>query len=137
MTLRETARQSVSEELTTAAQLGHETNYNKLHIYRDGTVSWTESINRSDDLIDSQAEGFCAIPSVITTGNGSISCNCDYCNEIGNEVDGVEYTAKDAIQDAVADSDLTDTLDMMLNNFDEIAIGYFDDETANEDEEVA
>lgn len=59
MTLRETAKQNVIDSVTEAATKQHERSYEKLHVNRDGTVSWFES-------------------SVCTR---SFGCNCDYCND--------------------------------------------------------
>ena len=127
-TARETARQLVIDSVSEAAHKSHERNYEKLHVHRDGTVSWFESINRSDDLIDSEADGFALIPSVITVGTGGYACNCDYCNDIGKVIDGEVLTAEDAIGNAVGDADLSDMEADMLRNFDEIPVGYFGDE---------
>ena len=145
-TLRDTARELVADSVVEAAALDHQRNYHKIHIRRDGTVSFTESINRSDDLIDDGADHFAAIPSVATVGTGSVVCNCDYCNEVYNETDeqlakddGRSYdkdakyaTHADAIADAVANSDLGDMESDMLARFDEIPAGYFDDEDEDE-----
>jgi len=141
-TLRSAARELVAESVTEAAALSHERNYHKLHIRRDGSVNWSESINRSDDIIDDRADEFAAVPSVITTGTGSFACNCDHCEDVYDAADeamaveqGREYdkaakyaSRADAIADAVSESDLTDIENAMLAAFDEIPEGYFDDE---------
>ena len=141
-TLRTTARDLVIEQVSAAATKDHERNYEKLHIRRDGTISWTESIDKYGDIIDSGADHFAAIPSVITVGTGSCSCNCDYCDEVYNAdeeanalADGRKYdrdnkydSDADAIADAVSNSDLEDMETDMLARFDEIETGYFDDE---------
>lgn len=142
MTMRETARKNVIDSVTEAATKSHERNYEKLHVLRDGTVSWFESTNKSDDIIDRQADGFAAIPSVGTFGTGGYACNCDYCDEVYSAVDeqnaiddGREYdksakyaTQTDAIADAVGNSDLGDIEAEMLRQLDSIEAGYFDDE---------
>jgi hypothetical protein len=141
-TLRETARQTVIDSVPERAANEHRRNYRKLHVYRDGDVHWTEHINHSDDIIDSGADHFAAIPSVACVGTGSYVCNCDYCNEVYSEQDealaaeqGREYDKaakyqddEEAISDAVANSDLSDLEADMLAEFDQIPVGYFSDE---------
>jgi hypothetical protein len=159
-TLRSTARDLVIEQVSAAARKSHERNYEKLHVRRDGTVSWFESISKSDDLVDDEAgtRSISAIPSVITVGTGSYGCNCDFCDHVfdkGNEdsraerardraAEGDEERAEaearreyeresyateaEAIAEAVASSDLEYIEGEMLDGFDSIAIGYFDDE---------
>jgi len=141
-TLRDAARSLVSEAVTECATLSHKRNYRKLHVRRDGTIGWYESINQSDDLIDSGAGRFAAVPSVCCVGTGSCVCNCDHCNDVYSEADealaaeqGREYdrdakyaTDEAAIADAVCESDLSSLEADMLAEFDRIAAGYFDDE---------
>jgi hypothetical protein len=143
MSLREIAREAVIGQVQQAERYSHQRNYEKLHVRRDGTVSWFETINESSDLIDDQAETFCAIESVITTGTGSYACNCDWCNEVYHpdleklaQEQGRPYdrsskwdTQEDAIEAAVSDSDLTGIEAGMLQRFDAIAEGYFNDES--------
>ena len=132
-TLRTQAEELVRQSALEAAQKSHEKNYEKLHVRRDGTVSWFESINHSDDLIDDEAEHFCAIRSVITVGTGSYACNCDHCEDEGYE------SKADAIADAISDGAISDYEDQMVAAFTEIPVGYFDDEEepAPEPQEVA
>jgi hypothetical protein len=141
-TLRETAKAAILEEVSQAERYSHQRNYQKLHVRRDGTVNWFESINTSDDLIDSQAKGFQAIQSVHTTGTGSYACNCAWCNEVyhpdvealaqeqGRAYDrSAKYeTYEEAINAAVCDSDLSGIEEGMLKAFEDIPAGYFDDE---------
>ena len=127
-TARETARQMVIDSVSEAARKSHERNFEKLHVRRDGTVSWFESINQSDDLIDSEADGFAAIQSVITVGTGGYGCNCDHCNDIGKVIDGEVLSSAEAIGNAVGDADLDYTEADMLRKLDEIPVGYFNDE---------
>lgn len=126
MTLRETAKQNVIDSVTEAATKQHERNYEKLHVYRDGTVSWFESINRTDDIVDRHADSFQAIPSVCTVGTGGYACNCDHCN------DPNYATLPDAIAGAVGDSDLSDTEKQMLSSLGDIPLGYFNDEAESD-----
>ena len=140
--LRSSARQTVIDSVSERATYEHKRNFHKLHVYRDGDVRWTEHINRSDDIIDSGADHFAAIPSVACVGTGSYTCNCDFRNEVYSEKDeayaieqGREYdkAAKyadddEAIADAVANSDLSDLEADMLAEFDAIPAGYFSDE---------
>jgi hypothetical protein len=127
-TLREKAIEMIQASVTEAATKDHQRNYEKLHVLRNGTVSWFESINKSDDIIDQHADGFAAIPSVVTVGTGGYGCNCDHCNEIGKTIDGEVVTAEDAIYNCVSDSDLSGLDSRMVDAVDEIEIGYFDDE---------
>jgi len=120
-TLRQSARELVSASVTEAATKGHEQNYEKLHVYRNGTVQWFESINKTDDVIDRHADHFTAVKSVVTVGTGGYACNCDHCNDTGYE------SKADAVADAVS-CDLSDLEQSMLDTFDEIPNGYFDDE---------
>jgi hypothetical protein len=149
VTLRSTARDLVIEQVSAAAHKQHERNYEKLHINRDGSVNWSESINESDDIIDRYADHFCAVPSVITAGTGSYSCNCPFCDEIGKyltadgskvvdadspEAEGGEEIDADlAISNAVSDNGTSDLEDEMVAAFDAIDIGYFDDEEAKDE----
>jgi hypothetical protein len=143
-TLREKARTAVHEEVQKRAELEHSRNYHKLHIRRDGSIHWTESIDRASDIIDDGADHFAAVKSVVCVGTGSCTCNCDYCNDVYSADDeqlakdeGRTYkadekypTEHDAIADAIANSDLTEIEQAMLEQFDEIEQGYFDDEQA-------
>src|SRR5208337_319090 len=142
ITIRKTARELVIEQVSAAATKAHERNYEKLHINRDGSINWSECINKSDDVIDRYADHFSAVPSVITVGTGSFGCNCDYCDEVYNadveasclwiegkyDRDNKYDSYADAIADAVSNSDLSDLESSMLASFDSIEIGYFDDE---------
>jgi len=141
-TLRTTARELIVASVTECAEYDHMRNYRKLHVYRDGSINWSECINKSDDIIDSQAEGFQAVQSVACVGTGSIDCNCDYCNEVynaeseafaherGREYDkSTKYDSQaEAIADAVSNSDLSGLEADMLAEFDSIPVGYFNDE---------
>jgi hypothetical protein len=120
--LRETARQRVIDSVIEAAANEHLQNYLKLHVFRDGEVRWTEFNNRSSDIIDDQAKTFSPVPSVATVGTGSYQCNCGHCNDSGYESKAA------AIDDAVGDSDLFELEQSMLERFDAIPVGYFDDE---------
>lgn len=122
--LREAVRQMVIDNVTERAKYEHKRNYHKLHVWRDGSVVWSESIDRASDIIDHQAADFRAVESVACVGTGSYVCNCDYCN--------ADYdTADDAIEAAVADSDLSAIEEEMLAKLDAIEVGYFDDEPSD------
>ena len=121
-TLRTQAEELVRQSAKEAAEKSHERNYEKLHVHRDGTVSWFESIDRSDDLIDDGAGHFCAIRSVITVGTGTYACNCDHCEDDGYE------TKADAIADAISDGAIPEYEEQMVAAFAVIPVGYFDDE---------
>ena len=118
-TLRQAARAAVVDEVANAIEKSHERNYEKLHVWRDGSVSWREYINRSDDTIDRRAAGFAAVPSVACVGTGSMPCDCDWCADGGTvdlrEMDGAEI---DAVEQG------------MLTEFADIPAGYFDDEVS-------
>lgn len=124
VTLREQAKESMQSEVTAAARKSHERNYEKLHIRRDGTVSWFESLNKSEDLIDREANGFKAVRSVITVGTGSVLCNCDFCEDDGF-VDRAE-----AIDAAITEHGTYQIEHDMEAAFEEIPQGYFHDEEA-------
>ena len=129
MTLRNKARETMTEEeVANAARMSHELNYHTLHIYRNGTMRWHEAHNENDDLIDRDADHFQALPSVIRVGTGTTDCNCHYCDAAREE--GQDHD--EAIRFALSESDLTGLERMMLNEFDLIPIGYFDDEAAAE-----
>lgn len=125
-TLRETARAAVIAEVENAERKAHERNYERLHVWRDGKVSWFESIDRHSDIIDDQAEGFRAVESVCLVGTGSYSCNCDFCEMIGEE-NGYPDTAA-AVADSISEHGTGDRESDMLAKFDAIEHGYFDDE---------
>jgi hypothetical protein len=112
------------DEITAAAAKEHQRNYQKLHVDRDGTVSWFESINRTDDLIDRNAPGFAAIASVITVGTGSVACNCDFCD------DEAFANRDEAIDACIGEHGTQHIEDRMLEAFAQIPVGYFDDEAA-------
>lgn len=147
LSLREQAGGLIGEEVAQAEKYSHQRHYHKLHVHRDGTVDWFYSFNRSDDLIDREARGFAAIPSVITVGVGGTSCNCDYCNNIYDptvEAEAIEEgrpydrdekfnSQEDALRAAVSDSDLSGLEHAMLKKLAEIPVGYFDDEEEEED----
>jgi hypothetical protein len=144
MTLREKATQNIVASAPEYAAYEHERNYRKLHVRRDGSVAWSEFIDRHSDLIDEQAQGFAAVPSVATVGTGSCMCNCDYCISVYDAAeeataieDGREYKREEkwesraeAVREAVAASDLAGIEEMMLARLDEIPQGYFNDEDA-------
>ena len=144
-TLRDKVRAAITDEVPERIAREHRQNYHKLHIRRDGTVHWTESIDQHSDIIDDgAADHFCAVKSVCGVGTGSYSCNCDYCNEVYSELTeelyrergddykrGKKYeTQEDAISDAVCDSDQPQVEADMLAKLDRIEVGYFDDEDA-------
>jgi hypothetical protein len=118
-TLRQIARAAVVDEVGNAIIKSHERNYEKLHVWRDGSVSWREYINQSDDTIDRQAASFAPVASVACVGTGSIACDCEWCADGGkvdlSEMDGAEIDA---------------TEQRMLAEFAEIPVGYFDDEVS-------
>jgi hypothetical protein len=117
--LRTIARWAVMEEVENAIIKSHERNYEKLHVWRDGSVSWSEYTNQSDDTIDKQAASFAPVPSVACVGTGSIACDCEWCADGGKvdlrEMDGAEI---DMIEHR------------MVVEFAEIPVGYFNDEVS-------
>lgn len=134
MSIREKAREAMENMVFEVAQKTHEMYYWKMHIWRDGDVTLDESINQSDDIIDSQADHFCPVQSVITVGTGSCACNCDYCNNVGTEnADmGGNYfeTVEEMEQERDANADTSWIEEQMEEEFDRIPEGYFDDEVA-------
>jgi hypothetical protein len=127
-TLREQAIAAAQEMKYEVACIFHKRNYWKLHIWRDGRITLDESINQSDDLIDSQADHFCPVPSIITIGTGSVPCNCDWCQDEGYD------SLDEAIADAVSEGgcDVGVDFDEAIGN---IPVGYFDDEEEEENED--
>jgi hypothetical protein len=121
-TLRDKVRAAIIDEVPERAAREHRRNYHRLHIWRDGTVSWSEYIDQHSDTIDSQADHFCAVKSACLVGTGSYLCNCDYCEDDGFE------TVEEAIANAVCDGDNNQIEADMLDALDQIEIGYFDDE---------
>jgi len=140
MTLREQARDFVTDQAGKYAELDHARNYHRLHVRRDGSVAWTEFHDSSSDLIDGQANHFCAIHSVARVGTGSYVCNCDYCGSVvypqNRQDETTDRQLAEAVQMAVDDSDLDSIAAAMLEKFDGIEAGYFDDEP-DEPEETA
>lgn len=116
-TLRQIARAAVVDEVGNAIIKSHKRNYEKLHVWRDGSVSWREYTDLQSDTIDQRAVGFAPVPSVACVGAGSIACDCDWCADGGtvdlSEMDGAEI-------------DMTEH--RMVVEFAEIPAGYFDDE---------
>jgi hypothetical protein len=122
-TLRETARQNVIDSMREAAAFSHRRNFHRLHVRRDGTVTWFDSISKSDDIIDDRADGFAPIPSVGVWGTDGYACNCDFCSDAGYEGD-IDAAIADAVGAGLDDS----IEEEALRAFDEIPAGYFDDE---------
>lgn len=120
-TARDTARAAVIAEVGNRITKEHERNFHRLHVWRDGSISWREYINESDDTIDRHAASFQPVPSVALVGTGSCKCNCDWCAD-GGTIDVTEIDG----------SALDDTETDMLAHFDEIQIGYFNDEETPE-----
>lgn len=116
-TAREIARAAVIAEVGNRITKDHELNYERLHVWRDGSISWREYINESDDTIDRHAASFQPVPSVALVGTGSCKCDCAWC------ADGATIDASD-----LDGSVLDEAQDDMLAQFDEIPTGYFDDE---------
>jgi hypothetical protein len=147
-TIRQQVTDAIPEQAAEYERNSHETNYYKLHVYRDGALRWHESINQSDDIIDDDADHFAAIPSLCCTGTGSVSCDCACCLNVYSaeaeeqaKDDDREYdrdhkyeTRQDAIDDAVANSDLSVIETMMTEVLDGIEFGYFDDEELDDEE---
>ncbi len=119
-TIRETVREEIDEHVREMLVKEHETNYCRLYVESDGSLWWSEEVDRStysprgrDDIRET--------PSLCMVGTGSISCNCDWCSgpdavESAEEIDFDEEACEAAQEE-------------MERNLDEIEIGYFDDET--------
>lgn len=129
MSLRQMARQYVIDSVTECATKSHEQDYNKLHVWRDGTVSWSESFSKSDDIIDRQASDFRAVESVACVGTGSLVCNCPHCDLVGTP--NGYTTQAEAVRDSIGEYGTGDVEEGMLAEFDAIPAGYFDDEEVN------
>lgn len=115
MSLRATIEGAIREEYAAeAAAKGHERNYEKLYVRRDGTAHWSEFTDQHSGLIDGQADGFTEVPYLIRVGTGSIACNCDWC---------VAGETPDADQE-----ELDEIATRMERALGEIPVGYFDDE---------
>ena len=143
-TLRGQAREAIESELRERLVNEHRMGYHTLHVRRDGTATWYEGHNSSDDLIDPRADefGFAAIKSVCKVGTGSFRCNCDFCNAVYDATEetdalemGREYkreekfaTREEAIDEAVSAGDGSEALESMLREFEAIEDGYFNDE---------
>lgn len=124
------------------ATFQHRRNFHRLHIHRDGTTTWTEFSDRNSDIIDRQAAGFAAVPSLAVVGTGSYTCNCDHCGAVYNardeqnaRDDGRPYnrdekydSVEDAVADAVAGSDLGEVERMLAEALERVEVGYFEDE---------
>lgn len=119
VSLREAARLAVSGEVTTNIEKRHTRNHHRLYVRRNGSLYWGEEACASDELINRGAATFAPLPSIVLVGTGSIRCDCDWCADGGTvdvtEVDGSEMDAVEA---------------WMLDAFDVIPVGYFDDEEA-------
>lgn len=112
MTLRETAQGMIETVAREAAAYAHQQHYHRLHVRRDGSLTWMQALNKSDDLIDDRADHFAAIPSLGVWGTGSYRCNCNYCDTVipldgdgrwGIEVDDARYMTLDAAAKAAGD----------------------------------
>lgn len=57
MTIRETAREAATEEVSEYAAREHRQNYHRLNIFRDGSVEWRENHSRNTQLVDDSASG--------------------------------------------------------------------------------
>jgi hypothetical protein len=127
--LRDAAREAIQDAVTEAARQSHQRNYHRLHIWRDGTITWDEFLDQSSDTIDCEADQFAPVPTITMQGTGGFRCNCDYCESAKR---GEYQSQEKAIDDAIADSDLSDLETGMLKALDAIPAGYFADETFGE-----
>ena len=120
MTIRHTARAAVSNETAPNIEKRHQRNYHRLYVRRDGSLHWGEESSADTQLIDHGAASFAPVPNVALVGTGSIGCDCDWCADGGtvdvSDVDGDEIDAVEAC---------------MLDEFDTIPRGYFDDEAVS------
>ena len=104
-TIRETVTDNIADFLEDAARKSHEMNYEFLLVDTDGELCWIESID-SYRVFDEKI--------LIRVGTGSCGCNCDFCSEGSEpefESDEFDYYENE-----------------MLENLENIDIGYFADE---------
>lgn len=113
---RQRAAEAIREKACEAAIRSHERGHWRLYVRRDGDVSWSEHITGDERLIDGQARGFAAVPSVIRVGTGSVHCTCEPCSAGGEP------------EDSVGDDDASALEEQMLEDLARIERGYFDDE---------
>ena len=113
MTIREQIIEKLGNYAQEAIVKQHEKNYDHLMVDADGSVWWNESTN------------YCYYgdrATLGTFGTGSIPCNCDWCS-------GPD--AVDSPSDIDFDGDAVDyCLTEMCAKLDNVAYGYFDDETS-------
>lgn len=124
-TLRALVREQISRRALQAATHEHYDGYWRLDVYRDGSLSWQESVSGDEQTIDEEADGFKAIPTLAYVGTGSCKCHCEACNN-PDAADPEEYDHSDAVEWIERD---------MERALDEIAVGYFDDEDEDGDED--
>lgn len=121
ISIRQSVRAQIEGRAREAARKQHERNHWRLDCHRDGSLSWQESVSRGEATIDSQAEGFAAIPTLATVANGC-RCDCSWC------ADGVEYADRDTDWDAIEYYERE-----MEQALAEIPVGYFADEDERRD----
>jgi hypothetical protein len=110
-TFRQKVADSIPNYAVEAERQNHHLYYYKLLVYRNGKLSWSQFINKTDGTIDPEANHFAAIPDLCCVGRGSCACDCDYCCSVYSaeeERDAIEdgkYASREeAIDEAVADA---------------------------------
>jgi hypothetical protein len=143
MTKREIAALGIEEAVAEAAAKEHARNYWTLHVHRDGGVSWSETFNSTDTLMETVNDRLVPRPAVLRgEGTGSFDCNCEYCNSVYNAeaeelalAEGRTYdrsnkweTREEAITECVNGGDWSDLEAAMLEELNKIPLGYFEDD---------
>ena len=123
MTIRDRVEQLMEGEIGNALRRSHEGNYETLYVTREGYLYWREEIDSATRDIDD--DEFAPMPHLIQVGTGSISCNCDWCQ--GPNAVEETWTIDFATEE------YSEMYDRMLARLTEIPVGYFDDETEEEE----
>ena len=129
-TMREQVRQAIDWHIRGAASREHDVLYERLEVWRDGSLQWVASANSNERTIDERNESQNAVPvpTLAVVGSGNIACNCEWCSP----PDGVDPTPVDDIEH---DGEALDYIrSEMLRHLDDIELGYFDDEL--DDDEI-
>jgi len=118
--IRDRVIEAVSEQSAQSCINQHTRNIHTLYAMPDGRVYWSEEVSTNSwDVIAGTVD---PVAVIYQTGTGSCACNCDACMA-GD--DPTEWAGDDA-------GELRDEL---IAEVDAIAVGYFEDEVADEDDE--
>lgn len=120
-TIRDQVREAATNMAYEAAERQHYRNYQRLEVFRDGTLAWLEAHDTNTATIDREAKDFRAVPALAKVGTGGCACNCDFCADSG-------FASKADAVAAAATEGASEMEDLLISAIEEIEVGYFADE---------